>query len=279
MASIAAAGVREGVDRVEAGGGEVLGEGLVGDEDGQVRALDAELQRRDVGDLREAEGQERDLLLDAELGAVDAVADDAEGRHPAALDGGVEVVGEIARHLGQVLVGGALQLVAGDADEVLADERQRRRGEERREEEELGAEREAHQPGPGRSRGPTGRIGALSAVRPHARARSRRPTCALRPCPAARARPEGGPRRPPSTPALPDREEGGAARAAWRGVGDAEPASLARVGAHGRRVAGDAAGEAGGVAGLDADGVVAGGGVAVAGGGVGGGACRRRSPR
>ena len=93
----------------------------------------------------EAEGEERDLLLDAELGAVDAVADDAQGRQPAALDGGVEGVGEIAGDPAQVLVGGALQLVAGDADEVLADERQRRGGEERGEEEELGAEREAHQ--------------------------------------------------------------------------------------------------------------------------------------
>ena len=46
VAAVAADGVdlagggAERVDRVEAGGGEVLGEGLVGDEDGQVRALD-----------------------------------------------------------------------------------------------------------------------------------------------------------------------------------------------------------------------------------------------
>ena len=55
---------------------------------------------------------------------------------------------------------------------------------------------------------PTRGIGALSAGRPHARARSRRPkTCALAPhARPARGRPEGGPRRPPSTPpALPDR--------------------------------------------------------------------------
>ena len=156
------------------------------------------------------------LLLDAELGAVDAVADDAQGRQPAALDGGVEGVGEVARDPAQVLVGGALQLVAGDADEVLADEGERRGGEECGKEEELGAEREAHQA--------VSRVVAR-ADRENWRFERRSPACAgsapdthrLRPGALvprpARARPEGGPRRPPSTPpALPDREEGGAAQ-------------------------------------------------------------------
>ena len=103
-----------------------------------------ELQRDDVGDLRQAEGEERDLLLDAERVAVDPVADDEERREPAPLDHGVEVGGEARGDAGQVLVRGALQLVARDPHQILADQRQRRGGDQRREDEELGTEREAH---------------------------------------------------------------------------------------------------------------------------------------
>jgi hypothetical protein len=70
-------------DRIEAGFGQPGGEGLVGDENRQVAVADRELQRDDVRDRREPEGQDGDLLADPELGAVDGVPDQPERRQPA----------------------------------------------------------------------------------------------------------------------------------------------------------------------------------------------------
>jgi hypothetical protein len=52
--------------------------------------------------------------------------------------------GEAGGDVGQLFVGGALQFVARNPHQVLADERQRRGRYQRREQEELGAKRKAH---------------------------------------------------------------------------------------------------------------------------------------
>ena len=70
-------------------------------------------------------GEERDLLLDAELLVVERAPDEEERRHQRLLEIGVDLVGDLPRGGDELVVGRALHLVAGDADQRLPGDEQR----------------------------------------------------------------------------------------------------------------------------------------------------------
>ncbi len=102
-----------------------LGIAVLRDDQRQVAAFDGDLQRHHVGQVGDAVGEEGDLLLDAERLVVEGAADEEERRHPGLFEQIVDLVGYLARRGDELVVGRALHLVAGDADQRLPGDQER----------------------------------------------------------------------------------------------------------------------------------------------------------
>ena len=102
-------------------------------------------------------GEERDLLLDAERLVVERAPDEEERRHQRLLEIGVDLVGDLPRGGDELVVGRALHLVAGDADQRLPGDEERDDRDDHGEQEQLVAKVEPRHswspPAPCRYRG------------------------------------------------------------------------------------------------------------------------------